>query len=88
MLRPVTIDDVLSLVGNTPLVRLGRLSGAGATVWGKCEMLNPGGSVKDRIALTMVEAAEARGSVLRAVRSWVSSVQLRVMSSRPLALTA
>lgn len=63
MSRPVTIDDVLSLVGNTPLVRLGRLSGAGATVWGKCEMLNPGGSVKDRIALAMVEAAEARGEI-------------------------
>lgn len=65
MLRPVTIDDVLSLVGNTPLVRLGRLSdaGRGAAVWGKCEMMNPGGSVKDRIALAMVEAAEARGEI-------------------------
>ncbi|MCY1005589.1 cysteine synthase A [Nannocystis pusilla] len=62
---PVCVDDILSLIGNTPLVRIRKLhAGDGhATVWGKCEMLNPGGSVKDRIALAMIEAAEARGQI-------------------------
>jgi cysteine synthase A len=55
-------DNVLSLIGKTPLVRLSRLVPAdSATVWAKCEQLNPGGSVKDRIALSMVEAAERSG---------------------------
>jgi cysteine synthase A len=55
-------DDALGLVGATPLVRLGRVSPAGgATVWGKCEFLNIGGSVKDRPALLMVEDAERAG---------------------------
>ena len=66
MQRPVLVDDILGLIGNTPLVRLRRVIGAPethATVWAKCEMLNPGGSVKDRIALAMIEAAEARGEI-------------------------
>ena len=50
------------LVGNTPLVRLSRLSeGTGATILGKLEAANPAGSVKDRIGLAMVEAAEREG---------------------------
>lgn len=57
-------DDVLGLVGHTPLVRLARLSPArGATVWGKVELRNPGGSVKDRPALRMIVAAEERGEL-------------------------
>ena len=56
------VDSVLDLVGETPVVRLRRLSpDGGATIWGKCEHLNPGGSVKDRICLAMIEAAEAEG---------------------------
>ncbi len=56
------VDSVLDLIGETPVVRLRRLSPeGGATVWGKCEHLNPGGSVKDRICLAMIEAAEAEG---------------------------
>jgi cysteine synthase len=56
------VDSVLDLVGETPVVRLRRLSPeGGGTVWGKCEHLNPGGSVKDRICLSMIEAAEAEG---------------------------
>lgn len=51
-------DDALALIANTPLVRLGRVSGEGATVWGKCEFVNPAGSVKDRPALSMILAAE------------------------------
>jgi cysteine synthase A len=56
------VDSVLDLVGETPVVRLRKLSPeGGATIWGKCEHLNPGGSVKDRICLAMIEAAEAQG---------------------------
>ena len=56
------VDSVLELIGETPLVRLRHLSPeGGATIWGKCEHLNPGGSVKDRICLAMIEAAEAEG---------------------------
>jgi cysteine synthase A len=65
MQQPVRVDDVLSLIGNTPLVRIRKLvdPAAHAVVWGKCEMMNPGGSVKDRIALAMIEAAEVRGDI-------------------------
>jgi cysteine synthase A len=63
-MRAALVDDILALIGNTPLCRIRRLTGPGdATVWGKCEMLNPGGSVKDRIALAMIEAAEAAGQI-------------------------
>jgi cysteine synthase A len=56
------VESVLDLIGETPVVRLRKLSPAGgATIWGKCEHLNPGGSVKDRICLAMIEAAEAEG---------------------------
>jgi len=56
------VESVLDLVGETPVVRLRNLSPeGGATIWGKCEHLNPGGSVKDRICLAMIEAAEAEG---------------------------
>jgi len=56
------VESVVDLVGNTPLVRLNRVTeGIEATVLAKVEYLNPGGSVKDRIALRMIEAAEADG---------------------------
>ena len=55
-------DSVLDLVGNTPLVRLQRIAPrGGAELLGKLESQNPAGSVKDRIALSMVEAAEEQG---------------------------
>ncbi|MFA9411258.1 MAG: cysteine synthase A [Deltaproteobacteria bacterium] len=58
MSAPV-VDSVLDLVGETPVVHLRELSpDGGAEIWGKCEHLNPGGSVKDRICLAMIEAAE------------------------------
>jgi cysteine synthase A len=61
MAAPV-LDNVLSLIGNTPLVRLRRVvPESAAAVWAKCEQLNPGGSVKDRIALSMIDAAERSG---------------------------
>src|SRR6266496_4397373 len=54
----------MDLVGNTPLVKLNALAeGVGATVLAKVEYFNPGGSVKDRIALRMIEAAEASGEL-------------------------
>ena len=57
-----TYDSVIELIGNTPLVRLHRVTeGAGAPVYAKVEYFNPGGSVKDRIALRMVDAAEREG---------------------------
>ena len=60
--RPRIADSVLDLVGDTPLVRLNRLVPEGsATIYGKLESMNPGGSVKDRIALNMVEEAERSG---------------------------
>jgi len=57
-------DNVTELIGNTPLVRLRRISKeSGADVVAKLEFANPGGSVKDRIALAMVEAAEREGKI-------------------------
>lgn len=53
-------DNVLATIGQTPHIRVNRLFG-GANVWIKSERSNPGGSIKDRIALAMVEDAEKRG---------------------------
>ncbi|MCA9533301.1 MAG: cysteine synthase A [Myxococcales bacterium] len=58
------VSSVLELIGNTPVVRLRRIVQEGsADVWVKCEHLNPGGSVKDRICLAMIEAAERDGTL-------------------------
>jgi cysteine synthase A len=58
-------DSITELIGRTPLVRLGRIAeGAGAEVLGKLESFNPAGSVKDRIGLAMIEAAEADGQLV------------------------
>jgi cysteine synthase A len=55
--------SVLATIGNTPHIRVNRLFGPGAEVWIKSERSNPGGSIKDRIALAMVEDAEIRGAL-------------------------
>ncbi len=54
---------ILETIGHTPHVRIQRLFGTGAHVWIKSERSNPGGSIKDRIALAMVEAAEQSGAL-------------------------
>ncbi|HOF86973.1 MAG TPA: cysteine synthase A [Armatimonadota bacterium] len=62
MTAPI-VNNILDLIGNTPMVRLNALCppATHAEVLAKLELLNPGGSVKDRIALAMIEDAEARG---------------------------
>ena len=59
---PAIVDSILETVGNTPMVRLRRIAAdCPATVLAKVESFNPGGSVKDRIAIAIVEEAEAKG---------------------------
>ncbi|MRR22980.1 cysteine synthase A [bacterium] len=54
-------DSILDLIGNTPHLKINRLFGSRISVWIKLEKFNPGASIKDRIALSMVNDAEARG---------------------------
>src|SRR5206468_3811215 len=62
--RSQPLSSLTDLVGATPLLRLTNLvDESSAEVWAKCEQFNPGGSVKDRIALAMIEAAEADGKI-------------------------
>jgi cysteine synthase len=56
-------NDILHTIGNTPHIRINRLFGATHSVYIKSERSNPGGSIKDRIALAMVEAAEGSGAL-------------------------
>lgn len=63
---PVVMDSITQQIGNTPLVRLNKLPqslGIEATVYAKLEYFNAGGSVKDRIALRMIEEAEREGKI-------------------------
>jgi len=56
-------SNVLETIGNTPIIRINRLFGDRAEVWMKSERANPGGSIKDRIALAMIEDAERSGKL-------------------------
>lgn len=57
-------DDVLQVIGWTPLIRLNRVTGGAATpIYGKAEFMNPGGSLKDRIGIAMIESAEGAGTL-------------------------
>lgn len=56
-------DSILATIGRTPHIRIQRLFGTGHHVWVKSERSNPGGSIKDRIALSMVEEAERTGKL-------------------------
>lgn len=71
-MRPHRIyDSLLDLIGDTPIVRLNRLPEPGdAELLVKVEYFNPGGSVKDRIALNMIRDAERRGSLTPGMVSW------------------
>lgn len=57
------VENILHTIGNTPVVHINRLFGPGAQVWIKSERSNPGGSIKDRIALAMIEDAEKSGAL-------------------------
>jgi cysteine synthase A len=57
----VRFDSVLQAIGDTPHIRINQLYDSGVEVWAKQERANPGGSIKDRIALSMIEDAEERG---------------------------
>ena len=63
MPAPPAIDSILELIGNTPLLRLRRFAPE-VELFGKLEYLNPGGSIKDRIGVGMLKAAEARGELI------------------------
>jgi len=58
-------NNILETIGNTPHVRINKLFGNTHEVWAKLEKANPGGSIKDRIALSMIEDAEKRGILKR-----------------------
>ncbi len=63
---PSPMDSVLQQIGNTPLIRLNKIPqkyGIEATIYAKVELFNAGGSVKDRIALRMIEEAEKAGRI-------------------------
>ena len=58
------VDSILDLIGNTPVIKLNNLISPGsASIWAKLENLNPAGSIKERICLGMIEAAEKEGSI-------------------------
>ncbi len=69
---PPTHPGLLSLIGNTPILQLKKIAPeGGAELWIKCEQYNPGGSVKDRIALAMIEEAEKTGKLIPGVSTIV-----------------
>ena len=78
--------NILETIGNTPHVRVNRLFGE-SEVWIKQERANPGGSIKDRIALSMIEAAEASGA-LKPGGTCCSLMKLRTSSPAPISSTS
>src|SRR5271154_3881085 len=60
---PQPVRSALDLIGNTPLVELTRLDTGACRLFAKLESQNPGGSIKDRIGLSMIEAAEKSGQI-------------------------
>src|SRR3989338_2111363 len=81
------VDNITELIGRTPIVRLNRIVGAdSAAILAKLEYFNPGGSVKDRICLEMVEAAEKKsllkkGSVIIEPTSGNTGIGLAMISA-------
>ena len=73
-------NDVTELIGNTPLVRIRKLAPGGAEILAKLEFHNPAHSVKDRIGLSMIVAAEAAGKIhadtkLKPLKEWLRNEQ-------------
>jgi len=64
-------DSIVDTIGRTPLVKLGKLNDTAATIVAKLEFFNPGGSVKDRIGMAMIEAAERDGKIKPGVTTLV-----------------
>jgi len=62
------MESVLDLIGKTPLVKLNRVNDTGSTIWAKVEALNPSGSIKDVMALYMMNLAEKRGELKSGAR--------------------
>ena len=57
-------ENIIDLIGNTPILKLNKIAeGLPGTIYAKLEFLNPGGSIKDRIGISMIEAAEAQGLI-------------------------
>src|SRR5690349_24925527 len=56
-------DNILATIGRTPIVRINRLAPAGTTMYVKCEFFNPAASVKDRLAIAIIEDAERTGAL-------------------------
>ena len=56
-------DSILGTIGRTPIVRINKLAPEGVSLYVKCEFFNPGGSVKDRLAIGIIEDAERRGEL-------------------------
>jgi cysteine synthase A len=61
--QPMIYDNILGTIGRTPVVRIGRLAPANVTLYVKCEFFNPASSVKDRLAIAIIEDAEKRGTL-------------------------
>ena len=75
-------QNILETVGNTPVVRINRLAPPGINLFVKIEAFNPLGSVKDRLALGVIEAAEKSGELKRGKRSLRRPAATRALDSR------
>jgi cysteine synthase A len=76
-------NDITEIFGNTPLVRLNRMTeGSGATVLAKLEFYNPTSTVKDRIGIAMVDAAEKSGQLKETLESHSPWSEQRVVTRR------
>ena len=84
-------DNILQTIGNTQIVKLNKLAPEGVNVWVKVESFNPMGSVKDRLALGVIEAAERDGSLqpgqtivpLGSMAQWLLPLALHRQRGRP-----
>ena len=63
-------DNILGTIGRTPIVRINRLAPAGTTMYVKCEFFNPLSSVKDRLAIAIIEDAERSGTLKPGQTVW------------------